>query len=73
MTNSNKIISSLSTACTRDDAGRHFTEWLDWQLLETFGLIEINRPIHEHTGIPYDQQYWSLQVTDLGGKLLDSE
>lgn len=66
------IIDLLATAYTRDDAGRHFTEWLDWQPLEELGLIEIDRPVHVATGISYDQQYWTLHVTKSGMELLQA-
>ena len=65
-------IRELCTICTRDDAGRHFTEWADWRPLEELGLISISRPVHDATGIPYDQQYWSVQITDEGQALVDN-
>jgi hypothetical protein len=34
--------------------------------LEDLGLIAIDRPKHEATGIDYDSQYWSLEVTEEG-------
>jgi hypothetical protein len=56
---------ALGRLCTRDDAGRHFTEafdsaWLD--AMEAAGLITIHRPVHEQTGIPYGGEYWSVEV-----------
>lgn len=65
----------LSTLTTRDSAGRHFTERVnDAELaeLETAGLIEISRPVHEATGIPYDRQHWAVQVTEYGVALLEA-
>jgi hypothetical protein len=59
----------LATFTNRDDAGRHFTERYaddDVAALEADGLIEINRPVHEPTGISYDRQYWTAEVTQLG-------
>ena len=65
----------LSTLTTRDHAGRHFTERYPAGVveeLETLGLVTINRPVHEPTGINYDQSYWSLEVTEAGQDLVDA-
>lgn len=62
-----ELLQSLSIACTRNEAGRHFTEWLNGaDELEDMGLIAIHRPIHEATGTPYSQECWSLEVTEDG-------
>jgi len=62
-----EVFTELQQACTRNDSGQHFTEWMRyWGYLESVRLIVIDRPIHEATGIPYSQEYWSLQVTELG-------
>lgn len=62
-----EMIRELCIACTRNEAGKHFTEWMIYaDELEQLGLIEINRPKHEATGIDYDSQYWSLEVTEEG-------
>lgn len=65
----------LSTLCTRDEAGRHFTEIYDsaeLEQLEAEGLIEINRPVHEATAIPYDSSYWTVQVTESGLEIVEA-
>lgn len=66
-----KDLQKLGEITTRDEAGTHFTqiysdEWLD--KMESNGLITINRPIHEPTGIAYSQEYWSVEVTHEGIK-----
>ena len=62
-----EVFTELQQACTRNDSGQHFTEWMRyWGYLESVRLIVIDRPIHEATGIPYSQEYWSLEVTELG-------
>lgn len=69
-----ELIDKLATMTNRDEAGRHFTErYTDEELeyLENEGLITITRPIHEPTGIPYDRQYWSLEVTEDGIELVN--
>lgn len=67
-------IYELGTICTRDEAGRHFTEGgHGWQRLEELGLIQIHRPIHDGTGIPYSQEHWSLEVTEAGQEIVDAE
>ena len=38
--------------------------------LEKRGWIEINRPVHEPTGLEYDQQYWSVEVTPKGMEIV---
>lgn len=55
----------LGEVTTRDEAGRHFTQlydrdWLD--RMESTGWLEIHRPVHEPTGLSYDEQYWSVEV-----------
>jgi len=67
-------ITILSAIVTRDSAGRHFTEKFtreDLDTLEADGLITITRPVHP-TGIPYDESYWSVEVTEAGIDLVDS-
>ena len=62
-----EVFTELQHACTRNEAGQHFTQFMRyWDYLEYVGLIAIDRPIHEATGIPYSQEYWSLEVTQLG-------
>jgi hypothetical protein len=65
----------LSTLTTRDEPGNHFTSWVssdDLTTLENDGLIEINRPIHEATGIPYGVEYHSVEVTEEGVALVEA-
>jgi len=65
----------LAGLVTRDEAGRHFTErwpWATLRDLEEAGLIEIERPVHKATGIPYSQEYWSVRVTPEGHDLVGS-
>ena len=74
MTTENKV-RILSTLTTRDSAGRHFTSRVssdDLAALETAGLIEVSRPIHEATGIPYAEEHWSVTVTDEGVELVEA-
>ncbi len=57
----------LGTITTRDESGKHFTElhsaeWLD--AMEDAGFLEIVKPVHEATGIPYSQEEWSVKVAD---------
>lgn len=67
-----QVLLELGKLTTRDEAGRHFTQWSRyWQELEDAGLIEIDRPVHGSTGIPYSQEYWTLQVTQLGQETVD--
>jgi hypothetical protein len=67
------LIKTLATLCERDEAGRHFTETCGClDELEALGLIEIYRPIHEATGIPYSQEYWHMTVTDAGFAALEA-
>ena len=67
-----RILSNLST---RDEAGRHFTSRFnsdDIASLEAEGLIEVSRPIHEPTGIPYGEEYYSVSITEDGVELVDA-
>jgi hypothetical protein len=66
------MIRVLCTACNRNEAGQHFTEWLDYETLEALGLLEIYRPVHSATGIAYDQSQWSLGITDEGLEVVDA-
>jgi hypothetical protein len=65
----------LARITTRDEAGRHFTEIYDAEdlaVLEEEGLIEIVRPVHEPTGIPYSMEFWAVHVTDRGMALVEA-
>ena len=65
----------LSTLTTRDSAGTHFTSRVslgNLTKLENEELIAINRPIHEATGMPYSEEYYSVQVTEDGVSLVEA-
>ena len=73
MSTSDKV-AILSTLCTRDSAGRHFTAKFsgdDLGTLEAEGLIKVTRPVHQ-TGIPYGAEYWSVEVTAEGVELVEA-
>lgn len=66
------MIKELCILTTRDEAGKHFTEWSDhYEALEEMGLVEINRPVHQPTGIPYGNTYWTLELTENGTEVVD--
>ena len=74
MTTSEKV-RILSDLSTRDEAGRHFTSRFnsdDIASLEAEGLIAVSRPIHEPTGIPYGEEYYSVSITEDGVELVDA-
>ena len=67
------MIRELCVITTRDAAGRHFTETANyWRELEAEGLIDVHRPVHEATGIPYSSEYWSIEITPDGQALVDA-
>jgi hypothetical protein len=69
------MIRILCVITNRDEAGRHFTELYDADLLidlETLGLIDVSRPIHEPTGIMFDRDQWSVEVTPEGQDVVDA-
>jgi hypothetical protein len=71
---STRLANILAGITTRDEAGRHFTERYadaDIAALESLGLIEIDRPTHEPTGIPYDASHWSLEATESALEYID--
>ena len=58
----------LGKICTRDEAGRHFTDIYEqgWLIrMEEQGFLEIIRPVHG-TGIAYGQEEWSVKITPAG-------
>jgi hypothetical protein len=66
-------IRELCVLTTRDEAGRHFTEWSShWKALESAGCIKVTRPVHTGTGIDYSQEYWTLEVTPEGQDVVDA-
>lgn len=74
MTTENKV-RILSKLTTRDEAGKHYTERYnddDIAALEEEGLIEVNRPIHQATGIPYSAEYSTVEVTEEGVALVEA-
>jgi hypothetical protein len=67
------MIRTLRQITTRTESGQHFTAaFPDWQALEDAGLIAVERPIHDQTGIPYSQEYWTVEVTNAGAAVLDA-
>lgn len=57
-------IDLLSRICTRDEAGRHFTEaFPGWESLEDACFIRVHRPAHGATGLQYSEEHWSIEVT----------
>lgn len=72
-TPSEEMIRELCILTTRDDAGRHFTDWSNhYEHLESAGLIRIDRPTHSATGIPYGMDQWTLEVTGEGQAIVDA-
>lgn len=68
-----EAIAELGRLTTRDEAGRHFTGWAThYETLEDAGLVAIDRPVHGPTGIPYDLEHWSIEVTDAGRELVEA-
>lgn len=68
-------VAILAKICTRNEAGRHFTEVFEksaLDALENAGLIIINRPTHEATGMSYGLDDWSVEVTDQGIGLVEN-
>lgn len=68
-------VSILAIITTQDEAGQHFTARHDHDELtelEDAGLLEISRPVHEATGIPYSQEHWSVEVTQAGVDLVEA-
>lgn len=65
----------LATTTTRDEAGRHFTQTVDpddLEALEAAGLVDIERPVHEATGISFSQEYWHFGLTEAGQAAVDA-
>ena len=53
----------------------HFTQKFDADDLidlETAGLIEVSRPIHQPSGIMYDRDQWTVEVTQEGLDLVEA-
>lgn len=74
MKNSEKA-AILANITTRSSSGLHFhTLYKDSELdeLESEGLIAINRPVHEDTGIPYGIYSHTVEVTEEGLELVES-
>ena len=73
MTVTDKMIEELSLIATRNEHGQHFAEWSEhYEALERAGLIRINRPVHEPTGVPYSIEHWTLEVTPAGQAVVDT-
>lgn len=67
------MIAELCEMTTRDEAGVHFTENREYYTdLERLGLIQINRPIHEQTGMDYDISYWTISFTPEALEVIDA-
>lgn len=70
---SDDAIRELCVMTTRDADGLHFTQWSEhWDTLEAAGLVSVHKPVHASSGIAYDQDEWSVQITEAGQDLVDS-
>lgn len=62
-----EALEQLLAFCPRTESGRHFTEaFYYWQVFEECGWLAVHRPVHRATGLLYDQQYYSAELTDEG-------
>lgn len=64
----------LGQLTTRNEDGVHFTvyEEMNWVwLMHTLGFCVINIPEHKPSGIIYDQQYWSVHISDNSRNVID--
>ena len=71
----NDLLKTLSTLAEHDEAGAHFTITTPPETLaalETEDLITISRPVHPATGIAYAEEYWRLNITDLGSEEVEA-
>lgn len=67
------MIRELCTLCTRNEAGQHFAQTSAYYgELEDLGLVRIDRPVHQATGIPYSAEYWSIEVTEEGIEVVEA-
>jgi hypothetical protein len=68
------MIDELGTITTRNEQGQHFTAYSEhWETLEEDGLIQVTRPVHPATGIPYGQETWTVEVTEQAQEMLAAE
>jgi hypothetical protein len=66
-------ITELAIITTKNNEGQHFTKWSQhWAELESEGLIAIHRPVHDQTGLPYRDEFWTLEVTESGVAMVEA-
>ncbi len=73
--NTSEQVRILSKITTRDEAGRHFMEIYspaNLESLEAEGLLSIDRPMHEATGLSYSQEHCTVEVTADGVALVEA-
>lgn len=70
--NTTELTSELSKLINMGECDRHFTACCDWESLEEAGLIDIYRPTHGQTQIPYSIEYWSWELTNEGQSVVDA-
>jgi hypothetical protein len=62
-----EVLDELTEFTERTESGKHFTEaFAFWRVLEECGWLAVHRPVHRATGLLYDQQYYSAELTDEG-------
>jgi len=67
-----EALDQLLTIASFTEGGRHFTEaYRRWMDLEDAGLIKVHRPVHEHTGIRFSHEYWTLELTEQGKAIVN--
>jgi hypothetical protein len=65
-----EVLDELADFCERTESGKHFTEAFHyWTVLEECGWLAVHRPVHPATGLRYDQQYYSAELTEEGEQL----
>ena len=68
MSRMSEVFVELYIACTCNEDGVHFTEFMNhYDYLEAVGLIQIGRPIDKA------KEHWTLEVTALGQNLVTGE
>ena len=66
-------LTELCNICQTNEAGQHFTEFCsDLDLWESLGFITIDKPVHHPSGIEYDSQYWTVNITDDGLEAIEA-
>jgi len=67
------LVEILGVITTKNEKGQHFTQLypsIAIEMLEARNWVKVNKPIHEKTGLYYNEEHYTIEVTEQGHEAL---